>query len=62
MMRDDRRGVSADCVGLCRIVSNFKFYFYLIQRTEFSVTCFELVIQRFMHMQVTYGAVFYSDD
>lgn len=59
MMRDDRRGVSADCVGLCRIVSNFKFYFYLIQRTEFSVTCFELVI---MHMQVTYGAVFYSDD
>lgn len=41
------------------IVWSFKSY--LIQRTELSVRCFELVIQRFMHMQMTYGAVFYRD-
>lgn len=59
MIGGECQRIVSDCVGLCQIVSDFKFYFYLIQRTEFSVTCFELVI---MHMQVTYGAVFYSDD
>lgn len=39
----------------------WSFKSYLIQRTELSVRCFELVIQRFMHMQMTYGAVFYRD-